>query len=472
MGEQIMKGVLLMKRIIALALALLLAATLPAQAETFFPCGNTLHRDPICVHNDFSLDSCFASTLHLDKAGVIAGEYFLCGYCSPTLPDDAADTDDVPVTWYHNPDGGTKLHRDPDCVTVSTKYKPLAVAQQLPADVLPDNACNICGHLTSQIDHLLDNIVWNSTPEEQAELLPGVWTVPSANAISAEKATAIAKEKARAYSDSLIHSAIPLHYDRDAFGNPRETWQVVVTTSLLHPVCIVYIDALTGEYLGVQVSREYNDQALLDNPDMLDLAVSGEAQVEILDNRVNFRTEPKGEVITRLDKGDTLTLLGEKRHGMHLWYCVSSPDHGTGYVDAHFAQIIHNGQRRGDSGALTDNLLAYCTELRRWQIENGFLTKNENGEFVFVINKLLDTEKAKEEVVALMLKHGITATVSGTAPFILFTHYGTTSLWDIFTTEQLMPGLNVTDWHSCENPFSTDRQRLYIAFAAVDSEYK
>ena len=71
-----------------------------------------------------------------------------------------------------------------------------------------------------------------------------------------------------------------------------------------------------------------------------------------------------------------------------------------------------------------------------------------------------------------MLKHGITATVSGTAPFILFTHYGTTSLWDIFTTEQLMPGLNVTDWHSCENPFSTDRQRLYIAFAAVDSEYK
>ncbi len=460
-----------MKRLSMITLLLVMLA-LPAQAATFFPDGNTLHRDPICVHNAFSVESCLATTLHLDRAGVIAGEYFLCAYCSPHLPEDTVASGDSGITWYHNPNGGVKLHLNPDCVSVSKKYKPLTAAKQLPADVIPDNACNICGCLPGQIDYLLDSIVWNSTPEERAELLPGIWTVPSENAISEAQAIAIAKEKATAYSDRSIHSAMALHYDRDAFGKPRETWQVVVTTSLLHPVCIIHLDALTGEYIGAVISREYSDQMLLDNPEKLELAAAEDAQVEILDNQVNFRTEPGGKVITRLNKDDTLKLLGEKRHGLHLWYCVSSSEHGTGYVDAHFAQIIHNGQRREDSSPLTDNLLAYCAALRQWQIENGFLTKNENGEFVFVIDKLLDTEEAKEEVVTMMMEYGITATVGGTAPFILFNHYGTTSLWDIFTTEQLMPGLNVTDWHSCENPSSADRQRLYTTFAAIDSGYK
>jgi len=37
---------------------------------------------------------------------------------------------------------------------------------------------------------------------------------------------------------------------------------VVVSTPLLHPVCIVHIDALTGEVLGGQLSREYSDRAV------------------------------------------------------------------------------------------------------------------------------------------------------------------------------------------------------------------
>ena len=456
-----------MKRLLLATLALL-AITLPATADTFFPDGSTLHRDPICAHNDFSLDSCFATTLDLDRTGVEG--YFLCGYCSPLLPEERA-ADSITVTWYHNPDGGTKLHRDPDCMSVSAKYKPLAVAKQLPADTVPDNACSICGG-DKGIRYLMDSIVWNATPEERAELLPGVWTVPSAEAISEEEAIAIAKEKASAYSDAAVHSAMALHYDTDGFGNPRKTWRVLVATTLQHPVCVIYLDAKTGEYLGAMISREYSDQMLLDNPEKLELAAADGAMVEILDNQVNFRTEPNGEVIARLSKGDALTLLGEKRHGLNLWYCVSSPRYGTGYVSAHFAQIIHDGQLRGDSGPLTQNLLDYAAALRRWQIENGFLTKDENGSFIFVIDRQLDTDQAKAEVVALMLEHGITATVSGTAPFILANHYGTDSLWDIFTTEQLMPGLNVTDWHSAQDPTYAEWEQFYALLESVDREYQ
>lgn len=468
-----------MKRIILLTCTLMLLCAAPACAEIWFPSGHTLHRDPICVKNSFNADSCYERVLILSKEELEAGDYLPCTHCCAYASPAPEVTADGPVTWYQNAQGGSYLHLDPFCATVSKKYQPMTPVDELPAGIIPTNACNICTRKSGHINYLFDNMVWNATPETRAELLPGVWTAPSENAVSLDVIVPLAKEIAATYSHKTVHSAIPLHYDYDDWGKPRETWRVVVTTSLLRPVCVVNFDALTGEYLSAHISQEYGEKMLLDNPEKLELVVAEGTKVEILANQVNFRNKPKGGditdsvVLTRFDKGDTLTLLAEKRCGMNLWYYVSTAKHGNGYVDTTFAQIMHNGQKRSGSSALTDNLLAYLTELRHWQIKNGFLVKDSNGEFTYTRDERLNIDTYQESLVTLMRKHSITATTGGTAPFILANHYGTEDLWEIFSpVTEIIPGLHVDDWHSPDFPTPQEQQQLADALAAVDAQYR
>lgn len=467
-----------MKRILIL-LAVLLPTFLPAHAEIWFPDGWTLHRDPICVKNDLSSDSCYEKVLVLTDAELETSSYLPCSHCcayASPAPEVAVNGS---VAWYHNPDGGSYLHQDPFCVSVSKKYQPMTPIETLPAGVLPDNACNICGDKADRMNYLFDNIVWDNTPEARAALLPGVWTAPSENAVSLEQIVPLAKEIAATYSRKTVHSAIPLHYNYDDWGNPRETWRVVVTTSLLRPVCVVNFDALTGEYLSSHLSHEYSDKMLLSNPEKLELEVTEGTKIEIVSNQVNFRNKPKGgditdsRVITRFNKGDTLPLLAEKRNGSNLWYYVSTDKHGKGYIDATYAQIIHNGHKRSSGSALTDNLLAYCTDLRRWQIENGFLSRDSNGIFAYTRDEHLNTNVYREELVTLMHKHSITATIGGTAPFILTNHYGTEDLWEIFNpVMEIIPFLHMEDWHAADFPTESEQQTLADALAAVNEKYQ
>lgn len=465
-----------MKRMILLTFLLILMA-LPACAEIWFPDGHTMHRDPLCVRNDFSSDSCFKNVLHLTYEELETSYYMPCSHCCAYAAPMTDDNAPALVTWYQNLYSGSYFHRDPDCPSVSAKYKPMEAAAELPYDIFPANVCNICGS-AGQMEYLFDNIVWNATPEERAKLLPGVWTVPDENALPVEDIVAHAKEAAATISRKTMHSAIALHYDYDDQGNPRKTWRVAVSTTLMQPVCVVMFDAYTGEYLGMRISREYSEMMSLSDPEKLELIVTEGTKVKILANQVNFRNKPKGgdttdsQVIIRFKKGTTLTLLAEKRCGSKLWYYVASPNHGNGYVDANFAQIIHNDQKRGDS-TLSANVLAYCTELRRWQIENGFLALDANGQYAYTRNEALNTNAYREELVSLMQKYSITATVGGTAPFILTNHYGTADLWEIFgSTLDIIPGLRVEDWHSPDFPTEEEHRKLADALAAVDAEYR
>lgn len=460
-----------MKRILPLFCLLMLLCTAPAQAALWFPDGQTLHRDPLCIHNTFSAESCLEKTLTLSLTELEDTDYLPCTHCCAALSSDET-TDSPPVLWYFNPSGGERLHRNPDCPSVSAKYKPLIEADRLPAHVLPTAVCNVCGHEPITVEYLFDSAVWNTTPVEKARMLPGVWTLPSPDAIPFTDAMSIGKEWALQYSDKSVHSAIAFHYDHDPQGNPRETWQVLVTTTLMQPVCIAHIDALSGEVYSGVISREYSDKMLLDHPDKLCLEAAEGARVEILANRVNLRETPGGDFIARVDKGDILPLLGEGRKGLSLWYCVDSPKYGEGYVSARYAHILHNGQMRGSGSAMTDSLLAYCQDLRRWQISSGFLAKDASGQFVFTMDKSLDTERAKEEVLHLMQQHGIIAATDGSASFLLANHYGLDNLWRIFTEEEFLPGLRQEDWHSPDMPDEEEARLLAEALADVDQEYR
>ena len=48
------------------------------------------------------------------------------------------------------------------------------------------------------------------------------------------------------------------HYDQVEPDVPRATFKVIVTTAFRKPVCIVYVDALTGEIYQLQWAEEYD----------------------------------------------------------------------------------------------------------------------------------------------------------------------------------------------------------------------
>ena len=97
----------------------------------------------------------------------------------------------------------------------------------------------------------------NADDAEKAELLPGVWTLPSENAISKEKVVEIVNDYLKTLLPEKQYGSLIAHYDQGSPEDARETWKFVVTTLLRHPICIVYVDALTGEVYHHQMAAEY-----------------------------------------------------------------------------------------------------------------------------------------------------------------------------------------------------------------------
>ena len=247
-----------MKRLISLILSLVLLTSLSAQAATWFDDGKMLHRDPFCMDAEFSFSSFYTPSLEFLSEDDARAHSIVCECCTALV--GPVDQVDAPVVWYYNPDGGRYYHRDAECPSVKKKYTPMTGSYVAPRpDWVPDNPCNVCGIPDVVLRSPSDTRASNASDLEKAELLPGVWTLPSENAIHQDKVVEIVN----AYTKSLLpekqYTCTIAHYDH---GGPeettaRETWKAIITTLLRHPVCIVYVDALTGEVYHHQMAKEY-----------------------------------------------------------------------------------------------------------------------------------------------------------------------------------------------------------------------
>lgn len=245
-----------MKRLISLALTLLLLTSLPAHAATWFDDGEKLHRDPFCVDSIFSFDSYYtvSSTFSTEDEARAHGP--LCESCTALVtPVEGAD---APVIWYFNPNGGEFYHRDENCTSVNARYTPMSgqITAERP-DWMPENACYFCGRPEEVLRSPSDTRGWNASVEDKAKLLPGVWTLPSENAISFTSAAEIANAHLSTILPKEVYTLSTMHYNQGGPDEARETWKVAVTTVLRHPVCIVYIDALTGDVYHTQMADEF-----------------------------------------------------------------------------------------------------------------------------------------------------------------------------------------------------------------------
>ena len=64
------------------------------------------------------------------------------------------------------------------------------------------------------------------------------------------------------------------------------------------------------------------------------------AQLQIIQNNVNFRKTPGGEVLGRLQGGALLDCLDETQYKGDPWYHARSEKYGDGYVVCSFAKPV------------------------------------------------------------------------------------------------------------------------------------
>lgn len=173
--------------------------------------------------------------------------------------------------WFGEENGHT-LHRDPFCKSrwLSTPNPFACVFDYENAQAVYNSGewlvCSDCylDFFTDSEERIPESFsnIWNASLEEKALMLPGVWTLPTEQAISPEEAYQTAKEGAAANpelsrylnADALCTVSV-FHYD--AAGThameQRETYKALVTTPLQEPIGVVLIDALSGEVYGVKV---------------------------------------------------------------------------------------------------------------------------------------------------------------------------------------------------------------------------
>ena len=184
------------------------------------------------------------------------------------------------LLWFGEAQGH-RLHRDPYCgdrpVSMQEPFAHTRYFDSLQAmnDSCLWTVCTRCGGggLAADAVQLPDSFhrLWNASLAEKARMLPGVWSLPSAQAVPEDQAYAIAKEYVSRvpafvpYLDKVdgewLCTASLLHYDACAAGEDavRETYKVLITSVLREPVCIVYVDALTGEVYGAKDMTAFSE---------------------------------------------------------------------------------------------------------------------------------------------------------------------------------------------------------------------
>lgn len=235
----------------------MLCLAVSASASVFFveEGSPVIHRDPFCediAPGDLPEKMTVVRFSSWDEIYASAEGYLPCQDCCPLYPFTQDDAE-TPECYYYNPEGGHMLHTDRNCPTVAAEFRPLqGVMDAVNGDIGGFTFCPICAG-TSQAVHEFTLADFFLTQEQKAALLPGVWTLPSEQAISEEDALQVTRayvrgrpEFMRYFSNGLFTCGVT-HYDVGCASHPQETYKVLVTTVLRKPVGIVYVDAISAE---------------------------------------------------------------------------------------------------------------------------------------------------------------------------------------------------------------------------------
>ena len=103
-------------------------------------------------------------------------------------------------------------------------------------------------------------------------------------------------------------------------------------------ICVILSHA--NAEVGFLSEGESDLDRILASYDKKEIALSD--QLQVIQNNVNFRKAPGGDVLGRLRCGTVLECLEETQYKGQLWYHARSSELGEGYVLCSFAKPVWN----------------------------------------------------------------------------------------------------------------------------------
>ena len=205
--------------------------------------------------------------------------------------------------------------------------------------------------------------------------------------------------------------------------------------------------------------------------------------IQVCWHDVNFRQEPGGKVIHRFLGGEVLTCLDEVQYNGNLWYHARSEQYGEGYIEGTWAKPLWHDLEfwplPNGEDIVSRNMLFFAYWMGTYQLDHGLSIIDEDGMLssapdsaVNAVPSLLPDDM-KEVLAEKLYEYGFiclnssyevlmdenvsAAEKNKLASDILMTHYGTDDLWKIIRHQSLGLFINVTDWHSVQQPSNHDR---------------
>lgn len=182
------------------------------------------------LHADPFCPSVSAKYLPLTPVPQGAGDYEPCSICwiQFALPE-ATEEPAQPASWYCNPDGGQYFHTDANCPSIAAKYLPLTATVQEGDELMAQlEPCHICGASLPA-----ESCLYLQSLSEKAASQPGVWGMPEADHVHADIAyeeAMIALKKDYGIDEDDKHSWLigTFFYPRGASGYDEAHYRVVV----------------------------------------------------------------------------------------------------------------------------------------------------------------------------------------------------------------------------------------------------
>ena len=215
-------------------------------------------------------------------------------------------------------------------------------------------------------------------------------------------------------------------------------------------------------------------------------------QLQIVQDNVNFRKTPGGDVLGRLHGGTILDCIDETQYKGELWYHARSADYGEGYVICTFAKPIWDNLNfwplPEKEDIISDNMVLFAAWMGAYQLDHGLsIIDSDGAERHLSIapltvrgNMSVVPEDMKIQLVMKLFEYGflcrnnayyklLNETISleqknGIASSLLMKHYGTDDIWKIITGSSIVLFIHVNDLHARpEGPMSGRDSKLMDA---------
>ena len=243
---------------------------------------------------------------------------------------------------------------------------------------------------------------------------------------------------------------------------------IALIAALLLSSTIAYAES------GFSSERKDSFEDILSYYDGKEIALSD--RLQIIQNNVNFRKTPGGDVLGRLQGGALLECMYELQYKGELWYCARSAEYGEGFVIGTYAKPVWNNMNwwplSETEDVISDNMVLFAYWMASYQLDHGLsVIETFGSERQLSIapmsvrgNQSMIPEDMKIQFATKLFEYGFicrnaaydkladpnvtTREKDLVAAGVLQEHYGTDDIWGIISKGSIVLFVHPNDLHT------------------------